>query len=108
LHPPVAPWAEQAAKMLDLDRAGITTVIWATGFRRDFSWLPAAVLDAAGEPVHDRGMTAMPGLYIVGLRWLHRRSSHSLAGVGGDAVHLADHIAARAAAPSSARVLIPA
>jgi putative flavoprotein involved in K+ transport len=47
-------------------------------------------------------VTALPGLYVVGLRWLHRRSSSFLAGVGGDAVHLADHIAARAAAPPSA------
>jgi putative flavoprotein involved in K+ transport len=104
---PAAPWAQHAATTLDLHRAGITTVVWATGFRRDFSWLPAAVLDAAGEPVHDRGVTALPGLYVVGLRWLSRRSSSFLAGVGADAEHLADHIAARAVAPC-ADVRIPA
>jgi putative flavoprotein involved in K+ transport len=98
---------KHASAALDLDRAWIATAVWATGFRRDFSWLPAAVLDAAGEPVHDRGVTALPGLYVVGLHWLHRRSSSFLAGVDGDAVYLADHLAARAAAPSSAR-LIPA
>jgi putative flavoprotein involved in K+ transport len=97
---PAAPWADRAATTLDL--SGIATVVWATGFRRDFSWLPAVVLDAEGEPVHDRGVTAAPGLYVVGLRWLHRRSSSFLAGVGADAVYLAEHIAARE------RVLIPA
>jgi putative flavoprotein involved in K+ transport len=107
-RPPAAPWAEHAATVLDLDRAGITTVVWATGFRRDFSWLPDAVLDAAGEPVHDRGVTALPGLYVIGLRWLHRRSSHALAGVGADAEHLADHIAARVAASFAPPVLVPA
>ena len=99
---PAALWADRAATALDL--AGISTVVWATGFRRDFSWLPGAVLDAAGEPVHDRGVTAAPGLYVVGLRWLHRRSSSFLAGVGADAAHLADHIAAR----RPARVLMSA
>ena len=92
-RPPAAPWAHRASTRLDLER--IATVVWATGFRRDFSWLPAAVLDADGEPVHDRGVTAAPGLYVVGLRWLHRRSSSFLAGVGADAEHLADHIAVR-------------
>jgi putative flavoprotein involved in K+ transport len=103
-RPPAAPWAHRADTVLDLRRAGITTLVWATGFRRDFSWLPAAVLDGAGEPVHDRGVTAAPGLYVVGLRWLHRRSSSFLAGVGADAEHLADHIASR----MPARAPIPA
>jgi putative flavoprotein involved in K+ transport len=57
------------------------------------------VLDAAGEPVHDRGVTAAPGLHVVGLRWLHRRSSSFLAGVGADAAHLAEHIAVRDRVP---------
>jgi putative flavoprotein involved in K+ transport len=61
-RPPAAPWAHDATTRLDLIEAGITSVIWATGFRRDFSWLPASILDGAGEPVHDRGVTAAPGL----------------------------------------------
>jgi putative flavoprotein involved in K+ transport len=60
-----------------LDLAGIGTVIWATGFRRDLSWLDAPVLDAEGEPEHERGVTAAPGLYFVGVRWQSRRSSSS-------------------------------
>ena len=62
-----APWAEDAAPTLDL--AEIGTVVWATGFRRDFSWIDAPVLDAAGEPVHRRGVTAADGLYFLGLKW---------------------------------------
>jgi putative flavoprotein involved in K+ transport len=54
------------------------------------------VLDADGEPVHDRGVTAAPGLFVVGLC---RRSSRFLAGVGAGAEHLADHIAARTRVP---------
>jgi putative flavoprotein involved in K+ transport len=53
-------------------------------------------------------VTALPGLYVIGLRWLHRRSSHALAGVGADAEHLADHIAARVAASFAPPVLVPA
>jgi putative flavoprotein involved in K+ transport len=90
-----APWADDPARVLDLDRAGIGTVVWATGFRRDFSWLRAPVLDEAGEPVQRRGVTAADGLYFLGLRWMHRRSSSFLDGVGADAEHLAEQIAGR-------------
>ena len=84
-------------RSLDLDAAGITTVIWATGFRRDFSWIGLPVLDAEGEPVHRRGVTDCPGLYFLGLPWLHTLKSSVLCGVGRDADHLAEDIAARAA-----------
>ncbi|MFC5137731.1 FAD-dependent oxidoreductase [Actinomycetospora rhizophila] len=91
--PRPAPWAEEAGTSLDLD--GIATAVWATGFRRDFSWVHAPVLDAAGEPVHDRGVTAAEGLYFLGLKWLHRRSSSFLDGVGADAEFLAGHLVER-------------
>jgi putative flavoprotein involved in K+ transport len=90
-----APWADDPARTLDLDRTGIGTVVWATGFRRDFSWLHAPVLDDFGEPVQHRGVTAADGLYFLGLRWMHRRSSSFLDGVGRDAEHLAECIAER-------------
>jgi len=82
-------------RALDLDAAGITSVIWATGFRRDFSWIGLPVLDAAGEAVHRRGVTDCPGLYFLGLPWLHTLKSSVLCGVGRDALHLAEQIAAR-------------
>jgi putative flavoprotein involved in K+ transport len=90
-------WAHDAAPTLDLRAAGITSVVWATGFRRDFSWVHAPVFDAAGEPVHRRGVTAADGLVFLGLKWLHRRSSSFLDGVGADAEYLADHLALRRA-----------
>jgi putative flavoprotein involved in K+ transport len=80
---------------LDLRAAGIATVVWATGFRRDYSWLGVPVLDAAGELVHDRGVTPAPGLYALGLRFLRRRSSSFIDGVGRDAEELAAEVALR-------------
>ncbi|GAA4930618.1 putative flavoprotein involved in K+ transport [Actinomycetospora succinea] len=90
--PRPAPWAAEAGRELDL--GGITSVVWATGFRRDFSWVHAPVLDDAGEPVQHRGVTAAGGLYFLGLKWLHHRSSSFLDGVGADAEYLADEVAA--------------
>jgi putative flavoprotein involved in K+ transport len=77
---------------LDLDREGIRTVIWATGFRRDYSWLHVPVLGRAGEIVHDGGVTPSPGLYVLGLRFLRRRKSNFIDGVGADAEELSEDI----------------
>jgi putative flavoprotein involved in K+ transport len=81
---------------LDLAAAGITTIIWATGFTHDYGWIELPVLGPGGAPVHERGITASPGLYFLGLRWLHRRNSAFIGGVGQDAGYLAEHIAASA------------
>jgi putative flavoprotein involved in K+ transport len=70
-------------------------VVWATGYRHDFGWLRAPVLDPGGVPRHTRGVTAVPGLYFLGLRFLHTASSSLLYGVGRDARHLVEHIRAR-------------
>ena len=90
-------WATRTPELLDLDAERIGTVIWATGFRRDYTWIHAPVLDSAGRPVHERGVTAAAGLYFLGLRWQHRRKSSFIDGVGDDAAHLADHITRAAA-----------
>ena len=94
---------EVAAPILELDlrAAGITSVIWASGFRYDFGWvrLPVFSTGGAGQatgPIHQRGITQVPGLYFVGLPWLSKRKSSLLAGVGEDAAFLADHIKGRA------------
>lgn len=79
---------------LDLRREGIRTVLWATGFRRSYPWLHVPVLDSRGEIRHTGGITPAPGLYVLGLNFLRRRSSSFLAGVGKDAQELSDHIAA--------------
>jgi putative flavoprotein involved in K+ transport len=93
--PPLGSWAHHAPGRIDLDEAGITSVLWATGFRRDFSWIDAPAFDATGEPVQRRGVTAVPGLYFLGLRWLYRRGSDTIHGVGADAEYLAGVIARR-------------
>lgn len=67
----------------------VGSVVWATGFRPDFGWIDAPVLDARGMPVHRRGVTAAPGLYFLGLSWLHTRGSALLGWVGRDAAYLA-------------------
>jgi putative flavoprotein involved in K+ transport len=80
---------------LDLDAARVRSVIWATGFRSEWSWVRAAVFDDGGYPVHERGITPVDGLGVLGLPWLHRWGSGRFAGIADDARHLADHIAAR-------------
>jgi putative flavoprotein involved in K+ transport len=82
-------------RQLDLGTAGITAVIWATGYGFDFGWIDIPVLDARGEPLHRGGITEVPGLYFLGLQWLSKMNSSFLSGVGDDAAVLADHIAAR-------------
>ena len=68
-------------------------MLWATGFRRDYVWLHVpAVLDAEGEILHRGGVTPSPGLYVLGLRFLRRRGSNFLDGVGADAAELAEDI----------------
>ena len=81
--------------MLDLRAAGITSVVWSTGFCDDFGWVHLPVFDAAGQPVHRRGVTRHPGAYFLGLKWLHTLLSALVAGVGRDAEYLAEHIATR-------------
>jgi putative flavoprotein involved in K+ transport len=85
----------QPIRRLDLRAAGVASVIWATGYSCDFSWIDLPVLDSRGEPVHRGGITAVPGLYFIGLQWLSKMNSSFLAGVGDDAARLADHIAGR-------------
>jgi putative flavoprotein involved in K+ transport len=67
-------------------------IVWATGFRDDYAWLRVPVLDAAGRPIHRRGVTAAPGLYFLGLPWQHTRGSALIGWVGRDAAVLAEHI----------------
>ena len=90
------------ARSLDLKAEGIASVIWATGYRRDYGWLHVPVLDGAGELIHHGGVMAAPGLYAIGLRFLRRRNSNFIDGVGRDAedlaAEIAGHLGARLAA----------
>jgi putative flavoprotein involved in K+ transport len=85
-----------APAALDLKAAGITTVIWATGYGFDYRWVHLPVCDDYGFPVQQRGVTRCPGLYFLGMNFLYNRKSGILLGVGEDAAHIAAAIAARA------------
>ncbi len=80
---------------LNLEAANVTSVLWATGYRLDFSILDIRELDEWNYPRHHRGVTEHPGLYAVGLPWLTGRGSSIVAGVGRDAEYIAENIAAR-------------
>jgi putative flavoprotein involved in K+ transport len=80
---------------LDLPSAGITSIIWATGYRFDFHLVHFPIFDSDGYPVQKRGVTNYPGLYFVGLPWLYKNISGNLTGVGEDADFIAATIAAR-------------
>lgn len=82
---------------LDPVAAGITSVIWCTGFRSDWSWVDLPLFDGNGYPTHTRGVTALPGVYTLGLPWLHTWGSGRFVGVGRDAAYLNQQISAHLA-----------
>ena len=78
---------------LDLADAGVSSIVWATGFAVDYSWLNVNAFDQNGKPQHQRGVSTEPGVYFLGLPWLSRRGSSFIWGVWHDAKHIAGHIA---------------
>ena len=77
---------------LDLGAAGITSVIWSIGYRADYSWIRVGAFDGTGAPTHHRGVTAVDGLYFIGLPWLHTWGSGRFAAIARDSDHLASEI----------------
>ena len=77
---------------LDLTSGEIRTIIWATGYRPDYSWLNVPVLDHKGQARHDGGVTDYPGMYLMGMQFLRRRKSALIDGAGDDARDLSDHL----------------
>ena len=77
---------------LDLRRGEIRTILWATGYRPDYSWLKVPVLDRKGRMRHDGGVTPAPGLYVMGLQFLRRRKSAFIDGAADDSRDLAEHL----------------
>jgi putative flavoprotein involved in K+ transport len=77
---------------LDLQRENVVAIIWATGYEYDYSWLHLPVLDGRGRPLQQRGISPVPGLYFLGLHWMHTFKSGLLSGVGSDAEYIAEHI----------------
>jgi putative flavoprotein involved in K+ transport len=77
---------------LDLGDASVSTVIWCTGFTTSLDWLRVPVLDEDGHPLHDRGVSPVPGIYFLGFPWLHTRKSGIIYGIDEDAAHVAEAI----------------
>lgn len=92
---PDPPCVTQPILHLNLAVAGITSIVWATGYALDFGWLKCDAFDEHGAPVHQRGITTVPGLSFLGLSWLSSRASAFIFGAEYDASYLADHIAGR-------------
>lgn len=87
--PDPALWSLSGPMELDLAENGITAIVWCTGFRGAFDWLPGELVDERGVPRHREGVTDCPGLYVLGLPWLRRRASAVIFGAPGDTAHLA-------------------
>jgi putative flavoprotein involved in K+ transport len=77
---------------IDLRSGEIKTVLWATGFRPDYSWLDVPVIDRKGRIRHDGGVVEAPGMYLLGIPFLRRRKSSLIDGAGADAPELSDHL----------------
>ena len=77
---------------LDLARGSVRTILWATGFRPDYSWLEVPVLDRKGRVRHDGGVVEAPGMYLLGLPFLRRRKSTLIDGAADDARELSAHL----------------
>ncbi|WP_454620196.1 MSMEG_0569 family flavin-dependent oxidoreductase [Bradyrhizobium cenepequi] len=97
LTPHYAPlWSPaETPTELDLNAAGITSIIWTTGFRSDWSWVDLPMFDGAGYPTHKRGITSVDGAYVIGLPWLYTWGSGRFVGIGRDTEFVAEHIVGR-------------
>ncbi|GAA2048931.1 MSMEG_0569 family flavin-dependent oxidoreductase [Williamsia deligens] len=89
---------------IDIDAAGITTVIWCIGYRPDWSWIEASAFDGAGRPMQTRGVTEVPGLSFIGLPWMHTWGSGRFLGIDTDARHVAEVIGGRIGTRSGLRL----
>jgi putative flavoprotein involved in K+ transport len=87
------PTRVEASPPLDMDLGGIRTILWATGFRPDYSWLEVPVLDRKGRVRHDGGVVDAPGMYLLGMPFLRRRKSSLIDGAADDARYLSGHLA---------------
>lgn len=90
--PPLPETVTNPPMGVDLAQAGVSSIIWATGFGVDYGWLEVDAFDDTGKPSHRRGVSAEPGVYFVGLPWLARRGSSFIWGVWHDAGYIAEHI----------------
>jgi putative flavoprotein involved in K+ transport len=87
-------WQPPADLPRQLDLGKIAAVVWCIGFRTDFSWIAESIFDERGYPEHERGVTAVPGLYFLGLPWQYTWGSGRFSGIARDAAYLRDDIVA--------------
>jgi putative flavoprotein involved in K+ transport len=86
-------WSPPAEALeVDIEALGITSIIWCIGFRTDYRWVELPVFDAQGHPVHQRGVTEVPGVYFIGLPWLNTWGSGRFSGVAADARYIVGKI----------------
>jgi putative flavoprotein involved in K+ transport len=85
----------QEPRELDYAQAGIGSVIWSMGYRTDYRWIEVPIFDGRGYPSHKRGVTAVPGIYFLGLPWLYTWGSGRFSGVARDASYLAECVEAK-------------
>ncbi|MER8577174.1 hypothetical protein NKG95_00315 [Mesorhizobium sp. M1423] len=82
------------ARSVDISGENVGSVIWGTGYRFDYNWIDLPIFDSRNAPIQQRGVTAFPGLYFLGLHWMHTFGSGLLSYVGRDAAHIARHMEA--------------
>jgi len=87
-------WVPSGREAIDAGEEGVGTIIWATGYGLDFSWIKASVFDDTGYPIYYRGATEQPGLYFLGLNWLWTWGSGRIYSAGDDSKYIADQILA--------------
>jgi putative flavoprotein involved in K+ transport len=93
----------RTVRFVDGSELGVDAVIWATGYRPDYSWIKLPIFDEAGRLRHRRGVTEVPGLYFLGLTWQHTRGSALIGWVREDAAFIAERIARHQASKPQAR-----
>ena len=92
--PGIEEWPKgDAPDSLNLIEAGITSIIWSTGFKYDFNWINLPITGEYNFPIQKRGVTMYPGLYFMGLQWMYGSKSAQFIGVGEDAEYVAGHVA---------------
>jgi putative flavoprotein involved in K+ transport len=100
--------AQEIVTEIDIRSANIRSVVWATGYALDFRWVELPIFDRRGEPIQRRGVTSAPGIYFLGLAWMHKAKSSFLYGVGEDAEYLAERICEVPAQPLPSNLHRPA
>jgi putative flavoprotein involved in K+ transport len=94
LHPRAVGADGSHVRFVDESELEVGTVVWATGYRPDYSWIEVDIFDEEGRLRHERGVTSAPGLYFLGLTWQHTRGSALIGWVGEDAAYIAERIRA--------------